>query len=413
MRIAVIGAGIVGVSTALWLARDGHEVTVFDRVDPGDPAQASYGNAGLLARSMIVQVPTPGLLRAVPKMLFGTDGPLFLKWRYLPRLMPWLVPFLRTGDEASVRRTAAALSDLLFDAVDQHRAIARGTAAEPFIATGEYTFLYRNRAAYLAEALDFDIRREHGFTWDELDRAALLERDPALGPEAGYGATMHDHGWITDPAAYVAALFDACRALGAAFIRAEVDAIRPDGQGAQITYNGEEHHFDQAVIASGAWSRKLAESLGHRIPLETERGYHVMLQNPSHRPPQPYLIGAAKFGITPMAQGLRCAGLVEFGGLDALPSTAPTDLFRRTIRRLYPGIEWQDETIWMGHRPSTIDSLPMIGQSARAKGIHFAFGAQHIGMTSGPKTGRLIADHIAGKTPNIDMTPFKSDRFDG
>lgn len=412
MKIAVIGAGIVGVSTALWLCRDGHEVTLFDRIEPGDPAQASYGNAGLLARSMIIQVPTPGLLKAVPGMLFGKDGPLFLKWRYLPRLMPWLVPFLRTGNEATLRRTALALMDILSDAVDQHQAIARGSAAAAFIQTGAYSFLYPNRAAFEKEALDFEIRREHGFTWDELDRAALLERDPDLGPAIGFGASVHDHGWISDPGGYVAALCNEFRALGGVFHRAEVKAIAAGEHGPTVVANGETRRFEQLVLASGAWSRRLAESLGHKIPLETERGYHVMLRNPNRRPPNPYLLGDAKFGVTPMAEGVRCAGLVELGGLDALPSSAPLDLFRRAIRRLYPGIEWDSETTWMGHRPSTSDSLPMIGESTRAKGIYFTFGAQHIGLTSGPKTGRLIADMIAGRRPNIDMQPFRADRFD-
>lgn len=412
MKIAVIGAGIVGVSTALWLLRDGHEVTLFDRVEPGDPAQASYGNAGLLARSMIIQVPTPGLLQQVPGMLLRKDGPLFLKWGYLPRLLPWLIPFMRRANEAAVRSTAAALSDILTDAVDAHHAIARGTAAERYIENGVYTFLYKDKAAFDKEALDFAIRREHGFTWEELNRDALLERDPHLGPEAGFGASMFEHGWISDPGAYVAALFDEFRALGGQFIRSEVKAIEPAEAGVVVTAEAA-RAFDRAVIASGAWSRKLAEGLGHHVPLETERGYHLMLKNPSIKPPNPYLLGAAKFGVSGMTHGLRCAGLVELGGLEAAASTKPLDLFRRNIRNLYPAIEWDGEETWMGHRPTLTDSLPMIGESTRAKGIYFAFGAQHIGMTSGPKTGRLIADMIGGRTPNIDMSPFRTDRFDG
>lgn len=413
LKIAVIGAGIVGVSTALWLQRDGHDVTVFDRIEPGDPNQTSYGNAGLLARSSVIPVPTPGLVKAVPKMLLGKNGPLFLKWRYLPKLLPWLIPFLKNANEETVRRTATALADILGDAVDQHTSIAKGTDAEKYITKGTYTFLYSDRNYFEKEALAFSIRAEHGFTWDELNRDALLQIDPNLGPDYTFGAAVHDHGWITNPGAYTAALFDAFRTLGGSFIKAEVQEFSPvDGGKARVTAGGETHVFDRAVLSSGAWSRKLGETLGHKIALETERGYHVMLKNPTIRPPNPYMIGDAKFALTPMQPGVRAAGLVEFGGLNAAPSTKPLDLFRRTLHRIYPGIEWESEDTWMGHRPSTTDSLPMIGESTRAKGIYFAFGAQHIGLTSGPKTGRLIANLIGGRHPNIDLSPFATDRFD-
>lgn len=412
LKVAVIGAGIVGISTALWLRRDGHDVTVFDRIEPGDPKQTSYGNAGLLARSSVIPVPTPGLIRAVPKMLFGKDGPLFLKWGYLPKLLPWLIPFLKGANETAVRRTASALSDILGDAVDQHMALARGTDAEQYLTTGSYTFLYPNRAGFEKEALSFSIRAEHGFTWDELERDALLERDPHLGPDYAFGAAVHDHGWITNPGAYVAALFDVFRASGGVFQCAEVDAIAPKNGSAEVVAAGETHNFDRLVLASGAWSRRLAESLGHKIALESERGYHIMLKEPSIRPPCPYMIGDAKFALTPMEKGVRAAGLVEFGGLNAAPSAKPLDLFRRTLQRVYPGIHWEAEETWMGHRPSTTDSLPMIGESTRAQGIYFAFGAQHVGLTSGPKTGRLVADMIGGRRPNIDLSPFETNRFD-
>ena len=413
LKVGVIGAGIVGVSTALWLTRDGHDVTVFDRIDPGDPNQTSYGNAGLLARSSVIPVPTPGLIKAVPKMLLGNDGPLFLKWRYLPKLLPWLIPFLKGANEETVRRTATALTNILGDAVDQHTALAEGTDAAQYIIKGQYTFLYKDRAYFEKEALSFSIRAEHGFTWDELDRDALLQIDPNLGPDYGFGASVHDHGWITNPVAYTAALFDAFRSLGGTFIKAEVQDLSPlEGGAAQVTAAGESHKFDRAVLASGAWSKKLGDSLGHKIALETERGYHVMLKDSSVRPPNPYMIGDAKFALTPMQLGVRAAGLVEFGGLDAAPSTAPLDLFRRALRRVYPTIEWQEEETWMGHRPSPTDSLTLIGESTRARGIYFAFGAQHIGLTSGPKTGRLISDMIGERRPNIDLAPFATDRFD-
>jgi len=159
--------------------------------------------------------------------LLTKDGPLFLKWRYLPKLLPWLIPFLKGANESTVRRVATALTDILGDAVEQHTTLAEGTDAAQYITKGSYTFLYKDRAYYEKEALSFSIRAENGFTWDELDRNALLEIDPNLGPDYGFGASVHDHGWITNPGAYTAALFDAFRALGGTFVKAEVQDLTP------------------------------------------------------------------------------------------------------------------------------------------------------------------------------------------
>ena len=412
LRIAVVGAGIVGVSSAEWLRRDGHAVTLFDRIDPGTPDQTSYGNAGLLARTAVIPVSVPGLLRHVPSMLLDRDGPLSLRWSYLPKLVPWLLPFLQNGKEARVREIAAALDTILGDSVDQHLALARGTAAADLIETGEYAYLYKDRAGFEKDAFGFAIRRELGAEWEEWDRAQILERDPHLSGEVGFAAALKDHGWIRDPGAYVVALLDAFRMGGGIFHKGEVDDIAPGEQGGTVTVGGETTHFDRIVIASGVWSRRMAERLGHTVPLEAERGYHLVLEQPSHKPPIPYMIADGKFAITPMDSGVRCAGTVEFGGVDAPPDYTRTQIFERRVRRLYPTLEWSGTQVWMGRRPSTPDSLPLIGESEKARNIWFAFGAQHVGLTSGPKTGRLIADMIGGRKPNVDMTPFTTGRFD-
>ena len=341
------------------------------------------------------------------------DGPLALRWSYLPRLLPWIVPFLRNGREDRVRAIAAALDSILGDAVDQHLALARGTGAERFIETGHYAYLYRDRAGFEKDAWGFASRREHGAEWEEWDRAALLERDPHLSEEAGFAAALTDHGWVRDPGAYTAALLDAFRAGGGAFRRGEVTDIVPREGGGRVVVDGGTLEADRIVVASGVWSRRLAERLGHRVPLEAERGYHLVLESPSFLPPIPYMLADAKFAVTPMDAGIRCAGTVEFGGVDAAPDYSRTGIFERRIRRLYPALEWEGTQAWMGRRPSTPDSLPLIGESTKARHVYFAFGAQHVGLTSGPKTGRLVADMIAGRAPNIDMAPFATGRFDG
>jgi D-amino-acid dehydrogenase len=413
MNIIVVGGGITGVSTAEWLRRDGHDVTLIDRIPPGDSGQTSYGNAGILARCAVVPVPVPGVWKKAPKMLLDPDGPLFLRWSYLPRLMPWLIPFLRSGKREKVEAISRALVPLIGDSVEQHQALARGTPAERWIETGEYSYLYADRRAFHDDAFGFALRRTHGFTWEERDRDTLLEIDPHVGPAYRFAATFQDHGWITDPGRYVANLAGWFEGQGGRLMRAEVSEIVPLEEGrAAVIVDGERIKADRVVIATGAWSARLARSLGHQPALETERGYHLWLRGPSVTPPHPYMLADAKFVVTPMESGLRCAGLVEFGGLEAPASDKPVELFKRRIRRLYPDLTWESEDKWLGHRPSTIDSLPLLGPSPKAPGVVFAFGAQHLGLTMGPKTGRLLADVIGGRTPNIDMTPYNVGRFD-
>lgn len=411
-HIAVVGAGIVGVSTAEWLRRDGHDVTLIDRGDPGTPMQTSYGNAGILAATSIVPVPVPGLLAKVPKMLLDPLGPLHLRWSYLPKLLPWLIPFLKRANRNDVERTAAALTNILGDAVEQHKTLASGTGAERFITDGIYAFLYTSKAGCDADEWAHELRRQHGAKIDYRDLARMREDDPHLGDHYNYAACYTQHGWISDPGAYVAALFKHFRAEGGQFRQGEVDNIQPLNSGAQVVIDGSTLSFDQVVLAGGAWSAKLARKLGHKPGLETERGYHLVLKSPNHTPPFPYMLADGKFVATPMDGGLRCAGQVEFGGLDAGPSETPFRIVKTRIKQLYPNLEWTDEERWLGHRPSTVDSIPFIGPSPKAGQIHFAFGAQHVGLTSGPKTGRLIADMIGGRTPNIDMHPFRVGRFD-
>ena len=408
-KIAVVGAGIVGVSTAEWLRRDGHKVTLFDRIEPGQPGQTSYGNAGVLAVSSYIPVPVPGLMKKVPGMLFGRDGPLHLKWGYLPKLFPWLIPFLRRANREDVMKTVAALGTITDDTLDQHRALAKGTEAEKYITPGIYAFLYTSREACEGDSFGHKIRQEQGVNIEFRDRARLMQDDPHLGARYNYAACHMDHGWITDPGAYVAALFDHFRAEGGHFSQGEVDDISAEGT---VTQNGQSQNFDKVVLAGGAWSAKLASRLGHDPGLESERGYHILFEGATRRPPFPYMLGESKFVATPMDRGVRCAGQVEFGGLEARPSEAPYRLVHKRIRQLYPDMEWQGEERWLGHRPSTVDSVPFIGPSPKAPNIHFAFGAQHIGLTTGPKTGRLIADLIGGRTPNINLHPFRVGRFD-
>lgn len=412
MQIAVLGAGVMGVSAAEWLRRDGHQVTLIDRVEPGDPAQTSYGNAGILAASAVVPVPVPGIVWKAPGMLLDPDGPLFLKWSYLPRLLPWLARYLASGRLAEVERISRALVPLIGDCVEDHKALAAGTGAERYIGPERYTHLFRDRAAYEADPLAIRLRAEAGIETEEIERGELVRRDPGIGAHYGFGVAFGSTGTVRNPGAYVCALYEHFRREGGRFLRAEVEDVAPGSAGVRVTAGGETLGFDRAVLAMGAWSGRLMRRLGHDAGLESERGYHLLLKGPSRMPPVPYMLSEQKFVAAPMEMGLRLAGLDEFGGLDAPPSKGPTALQRRGIRRLYPDLSWEGEEVWMGHRPSTIDSLPVLGESGKAPNVVFAFGGQHLGLTMGPRTGRIVADLIAGRRPNIDLAPYRPGRFD-
>ncbi|MGF1475769.1 MAG: NAD(P)/FAD-dependent oxidoreductase [Geminicoccaceae bacterium] len=409
-RVAVIGAGVVGVSCAEWLRRDGHEVTLYDRREPGEGA--SFGNGGVIACAALVPVPVPGLLKKAPAMLFDPDKPLFLRWSYLPKLLPWLARYLGTATKGHVEHYARSMAPLLSDAVEQHQALAKGTPAERWIQTGDYLYLYTDRSAFGADAFGWEIRARHGIAGTEMDRQELTEADPHLGEAYRFGFRMGGHGWITDPGAYVKDLAAWFQGQGGFFVRATVDRVAPGDAGVTISAGGSHERFDHAVIATGAWSQNLAKSLGHEARLESERGYHIHLEGPNITPPYPYMVADQKYVATPMAGALRIAGIVEFGGLEAGPSRAPFRHYERALKRLYPNLTWTGKSEWLGHRPSTTASLPMLGTSPKQTKIHFAFGHQHVGLTSGPKSGRLIADLIQGRKPNIDLSSFRIDRFD-
>jgi D-amino-acid dehydrogenase len=313
-----------------------------------------------------------------------------------------------------VAQIADGMAALIRDAPEQHEAVARGTAAERYLRRGPYVFLYPDRATFAHDAFGFALRREHGVTWEEWDRARLERHDPELAPAFGFAAAIDGGGWVTAPGRYVAALGEHFLSQGGSFLQGEVAGIAQIERGrAAITLaGGARREADRVVLAAGAWSGRLAKRLGHEARMEAERGYHLMLKGASHMPPSPYSYVAAKIAVTPMEEGLRLAGVVDLSGLDSPPLKAPLDGIRKRIRQLYPTLKWDAEETWMGQRPSTVDSLPLVGPAPKAPAVLFAFGGQHLGLTMGPKLGRLTADMIAGRKPNIDIAPYRVDRFD-
>ncbi|MEO0992755.1 MAG: FAD-dependent oxidoreductase [Pseudomonadota bacterium] len=408
-HVAVIGAGIVGVATAIRLLRDGRRVTLIDAKGPAEGT--SFGNAGLLAAASFVPVTVPGLVAKAPRMLFDPDQPLFLRWGYLPRLAPWLLRYLRHATPEHTHRIAAGLYGIVGDTVEEHLALAEGTGAERWIVPSDYFYLYPDRAAFERDVFGWEVRRTHGVTWQELEGEALRSRVPAVSG-LDFGVCVGGHGRISDPGAYVRALAAHAEAEGARLLIATVeDVVREAGRVTGVRAGGETIPCDAVVIAAGAWSRGLVRRLGLDIPLESERGYHLEFWEPSVTLSEPVAITTGKFLLTPMEGRLRAAGVVEFGGLEAGPSEAPFRLLERQARAALPGLSEAKVTRWMGHRPATTDSLPAVGEVPGVAGAWLAFGHQHIGLTAGPKTGRLLAQMIAGRRPNLDMTPYAPSRF--
>ncbi|PIB24472.1 hypothetical protein BFP76_04510 [Amylibacter kogurei] len=405
----IIGAGFTGVCIGEQLRRDGVAVTLIDRVPVGDPAQASFGNAGLLARAAIIPAAEPSVFAQLPKLLFSRNSPLRLRWSYLPRFAPWGLGFLRNASAARVTKIATSIDMLTHDTVDQHIQLAKGTGAEKYITSGTLTYLYRTRADYENSTFANELKASLGCVPDKLDLPDLQAADPAIGDAYHFGARYGANGSISNPAAYLQALFAHFQKHGGQFVQNAVTAI--DGNEV-ILENGDKLRGDNIILAAGAWSKSLTAGLGHKVPLQGERGYHLLLKSPNLTPTTPYLVTDAKLALSPMDMGLRCAGTTEFAPLDSAPSQMPINLLRKTAQEVFPNLTWNGEETWMGNRPSTIDSLPMLGRAKSNPNVIFAFGSQHLGLTIAPKLAQFTTQIVRNQTPNVDISALRVDRFD-
>ena len=410
-HVVIAGAGIVGVSSAIWLQRAGHEVTLVDRMDGA--LRTSYGNAGVLAAGAILPVPVPGLARKLPKMVFSRDEPLFLQWCYLPRLLPFLAKYLSFARADHVVHCARSLSYLLSDSHAQHQSLAEGTGAERFIRDEDFCFGYATETSYLADEPGRVLRRAHGYEIEELDGVAYAVRDPLYCGQFAKVVCYKNSGRISDPEAYLAGLLAHFQAEGGTMLAAKIEDIElQDGAYKALITDQGRVTGDHIVLAMGAWSGKLAKKLGlKRLALESERGYHIELHNPSAMPKAPMMVAAGKFVVTPMEGRIRCAGVVEFASTEAAAQDGPVQFIKRQIATLFPDLTYDHMSDWMGRRPATTDSLPLVGPARAIANGHMAFGHQHIGLTAGPKTGRLIADMVSNQPSNTDLSAFDPARY--
>ena len=409
-HVTVIGAGIVGVSCAAFLQREGFDVTIVDRLDPG--LGTSFGNAGSVSPSAILPVAMPGMLQKVPGWLMDPLGPLTIRWSYLPFVMPWLWRFLRHANRDEAARVARAMRALMETVFDDYADILDQASLDRLIRRNGCLYVYENRQELAAAGWSLDLRRNLGATMEEVGGSEIRQLEPALNRRFDLGIFAPENGSTVDPHLLVRAIADRVRAGGGRIIRAEVRDVEIGAEGpvALLTDQGR-LPVDRLVLAGGAWSSPLARRLGAKAPLETQRGYHVTFPDPQVDVRRTVMWNKRSVFVNPMDCGLRIAGTVELAGLSAPPNPARAEKLARIAGDMFPDLNPGAQTIWMGHRPCLPDSLPVIDRSPRFANTVFAFGHQHVGICSGGPTGRHVASLMAGRAPSIDLSPFAATRF--
>ncbi len=408
--VIVIGAGIVGVCCALSLLRDGHQVTLIDSRGPGEGT--SFGNGSVLAVDSVVPVQTPGILWKVPGMLRDPLGPLALRWSYLPRLAPWLLRFVAASSPRRVEQASRALAGLLDGAIEAYGPLIEMAGAQDMLRRSGWVCVYESEAGYERAVPMIDLQRRRGVAIEVLGAEELHQLEPALAPIFPRAVFYPNVAHTVNNFRLVQVLAEAFQRHGGTLRREEARNFEFGDMGPRAVLTDQGRRACGAVVvAAGAWSKPLAARLGSRPPLDTERGYHVHLPEPEVMPRLPVYSTERAFVCTPLEHGLRLAGTVELGGLKAPPDWRRADVLLRHARRWLPGLADEGASRWMGFRPSMPDSVPVISASPHHANAFFAFGHGHGGLGMGARTGRLIADLVAGKDPGLDMAPFRVDRF--
>lgn len=409
-RIIILGAGVAGLATALPLARAGRAVTVIDPLPPA--GGSSFGNAGLLSPDTCVPVALPGMLRKVPGWLTDPLGPLAIRPSYLPRAAPWLLRWIRAGRMDRVLAISDAMRALHVSTFDHWRELLGAGGFSEFVRQSGQVQVWDQAEETPAAALERSLRDRQGIPTQVLGADDLRQMFPGIARHVSRGVLIPSNGNTVNPGRMVQRLGELFLAEGGE-IRAEraLKLIPREGGTWMVMTNIANHEAETVVVAGGAWSRSLLDPLGLRIPLETERGYHLFLPDSNVMPRSPLLYKSRSFSITPMEGGLRAAGTVEIAGLEAAPNEQRAEQLFGLVRSLFPELEGGKPRLWMGHRPSTPDSLPVLGPVAGHPGLHLCLGHGHFGMTGGPPSGKLVSDLILGAAPRIDAAPYSAKRF--
>ncbi len=411
MHVAVVGAGIVGVCSALHLRNAGHDVTLLDPRAPG--TATSFGNAGGIVTGAVVPNSTPALRRNLFHILRDRDSPVRLRWSYLPKLSPWLLRFLLEGRDARVRQIAQALQPLSTRAYEAHRELIALSGADGIVRPVGWLKVYATEAGLAETQYDREIMAANNVRFDVLQADDIRQLEPALAPRFIKGLFQPDGAFVSSPYKLTAAYAGQFVRMGGAIVQERVRGVTPGPTGVTLDCELGYRTADAVVIAAGAWSKELVRQVGDRVLLDTERGYHLNLERGEAGDLRRPVVFADQGGfvLAPMQDGIRLTSGVELAGLDAPPDFAPIRRLVPRARDVLPGLSDRVTRQWMGYRPSTPDSLPVIGRSPRSPHVYYAFGHQHLGLTLSAITGRLIAALVSDLAPDIDLSPYRIERF--
>ncbi|NKN36103.1 FAD-binding oxidoreductase [Agrobacterium sp. a22-2] len=408
--VVVIGAGIIGAMSALYLQADGRSVTLLER---GDVARgASQGNAGILAFPEIIPIPAPGIMKKAPRWLIDPLGPLSIPPAYALRIAPWLWRFWRASSPQAFRHGLKVQTAMMQLAAAEMQRIAQMPELSGFISNTGTLDLYDSEASFNAASHDWQEKAKAGFQFSRVGRAEIEQLQPGLAPQFRHAMYTPGGLQVSDPYEFTKAIADLAASRGVEIRKGEAVRVEPAGDGAIVTLSGGER-LDAArvVIAGGAWSKTLSSGLGDRLPLETERGYNTTLPRQSFNLTRQLYFNDHGFVATPLSSGIRVGGAVELGGLDLPPNYRRSEALLAKASRFLPDLKTEGGTQWMGFRPSMPDCLPVIGSSKASAAVVYAFGHGHLGLTQSAATGRLVSDLVCGRSPAISVEPFRPGRF--
>jgi glycine/D-amino acid oxidase-like deaminating enzyme len=408
LKIGIIGAGIQGISNALFLQKKGFNVTIFDRDEPGSPA-ASYGNAGHFSPYASVPINRPDILPDIPAMLLSSTGPLALKWNYVPKMIPWVLQFIRNCTTKKMMHTAKNMHQILDLALPAYDELFDEIDLEGLVEKKGILYIWNDQNLKSRE-IEINVRNELGVDQQAVTPKEIHDLEPNIKP-IYHGGVYYQYGrHARNPKKILLKLFELFLKKGGRFLKMNVKGINFDEDKPIIKTEEQSFFFDRLVITCGAFSKKFTDEFNENIPLDTERGYHVHFKGCDHLLSRPVIFQNRGFGITPMEQGLRVVGTVEFGGLN-------NPLSKPRIKNLINNAKYMLENLpdhedeWLGFRPTLPDYLPVIGPSKNHKNIFYCFGHHHLGWTLGPISGKIISGMIANENTNLELKPYSSLRF--